>query len=173
MRTLSLLLAAFTLLAFESPLLRTDTAAFAPDLGLAFVLYAGLTSRFASGLALALALGLLKDAFSPAAPVGLYMEVMTLAYLVMWRISQRLALRGPVGVALVTVVFSLGTSVAELVLSLVFDRTFGASGERGTALVLGAMLPHALVTAAFAPPVFWLSERIDRLTTRKSESVYL
>lgn len=172
MRGLVLVLAAFLCLAFESPLLRADLAAFAPDLTLAFVLYVGLTSRFLPGLWTALWLGLLKDAFSPAAPIGMYMEVMVVAYLVAYRISQRLALRGPLGVALLTGVFSLGTSVLELFLALVFDRSFG-SGERGTALVLTTMLPQALVTAPFGTVLFWLLERLDRLVSRKSESVYL
>ncbi|MGM0576989.1 MAG: rod shape-determining protein MreD [Myxococcota bacterium] len=173
MRHLALFMAGFLALAFESPLLhRAGLAPFAPDLALIFVLYVGLTSNFQTGLLMALSLGLVKDAFALATPIGMYMEVMVIAFLIVYRISVRLALRSPVGVVILTTVASLGASLMELLLAVIFDRTFGAGG-RGTGLVLATMLPQALITAPFGPVVFWLLERLDRLTTRKPESVYL
>ena len=151
MRNIALLMLAFLVLAFESPLLtRVSLAPYAPDFALLFVLYVGFTSRLESGLALALALGLIKDSFALATPVGMHTEILTLAFLLSYRISRRLALRGPVGVVFMSVLFSIGASLLELLLSLIFDRTFGA-GPRGVDLILRAMLPQALLTAPFAP----------------------
>lgn len=173
MRAVTILLAAFLLMAFESPLLhRAALASYAPDLALVFVLYLGLTSRFQSGLLLAVGIGLIKDAFTLSTPVGMHMEILAVTFLVCFRVSRRLALRGPVGLVVLTAVFSVGASLLELVLSLVFDRGFG-TGDRGVGLLLAAMLPQALVTAPFGPLLFWLLERLDQLTTRKTESVFI
>lgn len=172
MRGLAFLLVGFLILAFESPLLyRANMAPYAPDLALIMVLYVSLTSRYISGLVLVLCFGLLKDAFSLSAPVGIYMETMVLAFLVCHRMSRRLALRGPVGVVVITAVFSLGASLVEMGLSVIFDETFEA-GERGVGLVLASMLPQALITAPFGPLIFWIMERVERLTARQSETVY-
>ncbi|MEZ4266309.1 MAG: rod shape-determining protein MreD [Myxococcota bacterium] len=172
MRDLAIFLIAFLMLAFESPLLhQANLAPYAPDTALLVVLYVGLTSRFERGLFLALALGLLKDGFVMASPVGLYMVIMVIAFMATYRLSQRLALRGAFGVMVLAVVASLGASLVELFLSLIFDRSFGDS-SRGPALVLGAMLPEALVTAPFAPAIFWVMDRLDGFLSRKNESVF-
>ena len=172
MRNATVLLVSFLLLAFESPLLgRVRAEAFAPDLALAVVLYVGLTSRFESGLVLALMIGLLKDAFALGTPIGMHMELLAIAFLVTYRLSRRLALRSTLGVVLLTFFFSLGCGVLELVLALVFDRDFG-TGARGAELMLKAMLPQALFTAPFGPVVFWLLDRLDRFVMRQSTSIY-
>ena len=172
MRNLTLFLVAFMLLAMESPLLgRIQAEAFAPDIALIVVLYVGLTSRFEAGILLALLLGLLKDGFALGSPVGMHMEILTIAFLVTYRLSRRLALRSPLGVALLTIVFSLGCGVLELILSLVFERDFGV-GARDSQLMLKAMLPQALLTAPFGPMLFWLLGRVDRFITRQSDSIY-
>ena len=74
--------------------------------------------RFEAGLAVALLLGLLKDGFALGTPIGMHMEIMVLAFLVTFRLSRRLALRSPLGVVLLTILFSLGCGVVELLLSL-------------------------------------------------------
>ena len=173
MRSLAIGLLTFLLLGFESPLLQqAHVAHYAPDLVLVVVLYAGLTSRFSPGLLLAALLGLLKDGFAIGTPVGMYAEICVVAFLVAHRISKRVALRGPIGVLVLTAVFSLGASLAELLLALVFDRTFG-QGASGPGTILTPMLPQALVTAPFGPFVFWFLDRLDAWTTRKRESIYL
>lgn len=185
MRSVALLLAAFLLLALESPLLEAfSVAQYAPDLVLIAVMYVGLTSRFESGLALALALGLLKDGFVMSSPVGMYMELSVVAYFVSFRLSRRLALRGPLAVMLITLTFSVGASLLELALGLIFDRGFTTAampgGAQGVAagidqatIVLTTLAPQALFTAPFGPLLFWIFEKLDGLTTRKNESVYL
>ena len=134
--------------------------------------YLGLTSSFGRGLAVALALGLLKDGFSTGTALGMHMEINAIAFIVAYRMSRRLVLRGPVGAMLVSLVFSLGASIAELILSLVFVRTFG-QGNSGPGLILASMVPQALVTAPFGVAVFWVLDKLDAFTTRKSDSVFL
>lgn len=173
MRSLGILLLAFLLLAFESPFLKEASPShYVPDLALLIVIYVGLTSTFQAGMGLALGIGLIKDAFTMTTPVGLYMEIFALVFLVAYRLSRRLALRGPLAVILISLVFSLGAALGELGLRLVFDRTF-LLGTSGPGLILGSMLPQALATAPFAPVIFWLYDRLDGLTTRKRDSVYM
>ncbi|PIE18695.1 MAG: hypothetical protein CSA66_04110 [Proteobacteria bacterium] len=173
MRGLAIILAGFLLLALESPLLHEiDVAQYVPDLVLIMTIYVGLTSSFGRGLAVALTLGLFKDAFALGTPIGMYLEVSAIAFMVSYRLSRRVVIRGPVGAMLVSFVFSLGASVVELILSLVFVRSFGL-GLSGPGLLLASMVPQALFTAPFGIFVFWLMDRLDSLTTRKSDSVFL
>ncbi len=174
MRSIGILLLGFLLLAFESPFLHEASVShYAPDLALCVVLYVGLTTGLASGMGVALLLGLLKDGFALSSPVGLHMEIAAVAFLVSFRLSRRLALRGPGPLMLIAMFFSMGASLLELLLSLVFDRTFG-HGAGGPTVILVSMIPQALATAPFAPLVFWLLDKLDALTTRKGgDSVYL
>lgn len=173
MRSAAILLVGFLMLALESPLLhQANVAQYVPDLVLIMTVYIGLTSTFGRGLALALALGLLKDGFALGTPIGMYTEISAIAFIVAYRLSRQLVLRGPVGAMLVSLVFSVGASLVELILSLVFVRSFG-DGSSGPGLILASLVPQALVTAPFGVVVFWLLDRLDGLTTRKSDSVFL
>ncbi len=173
MRALAIILAGFFLLALESPLLHElNVQQYAPDIVLVMAIYIGLTSSFGVGLLLAVTLGLLKDGFAFGTPIGMYAEITVVATMVAYRLSRRLVVRGPVGAMLVSLVFSIGASLLELVLSLVFVRNFGSNGG-GAGLILGSMIPQALVTAPFGIVVFWLLDRLDALTTRNSDSVFM
>ena len=173
MRHLTIILAAFLLIAFESPLLsRVSAEPFAPDLAMVFVIYVGLTSRYEAGLVTALTLGLFKDAFTYGTPIGMHMEILSVVFLICFRLSRRLALRSPVSVVLLTILFSLGAGILEIGLSMLFDANFGSDG-RGVELLLKAMLPQALLTAPFGPILFWMLQRLDRLVLRQSDSIYL
>ncbi|MCC6619929.1 MAG: rod shape-determining protein MreD [Deltaproteobacteria bacterium] len=173
MRGLAILLLTFVLLALESPLLHAaDIQPYAPDLTLIICIYLGLTTPFERGVGLSLVLGLLHDGFATGGTIGMHMEIAVLAFLVSFRLSRRLVLRGPLGSMVVALVFSLGASLVELVLSLVFVRTF-TEGTGGPGLILSAMIPQALVTAPFGAFLFWLLDRLDGLVTRKSESVFM
>jgi len=172
-RSAAIILVGFLMLALESPLLYdANVAQYVPDLVLVVAIYLGLSSSFGRGLGVALAVGLLKDGFAAGTPVGMYMEINAIAFLVAFRLSRRLVLRGPVGAMLVSLLFSVGASVVELVLSLVFVRSFGL-GNSGPGLILASMVPQALVTAPFGVAVFWVLDRLDALTTRKGDSVFL
>jgi len=169
----AILMIAFLALAFESPLLhRVSLAPFAPDIALVIVLYVGLTTRYLPGIVLAVSIGLIKDAFSMSVPVGLYMETMLIAFLLTQRLSQRLSVRGPLGVVTLTAVFCVGCSLVEIVLCLIFDQDFGVA-RGGTGAAFTAMLPQALITAPFGPVAFWLLEKIDGFITQPRESAHL
>ena len=172
MRWLAIVLFAFLLLAFESPLLHQVRAgAYAPDLGLIVVLYVAFAASYETGLVVSLAIGLFKDGFSMTAPVGLHMEIFALTFITARRLSRRIDLQGPVSIVALTAVACIATSLAELGLCLIFDQTFNASA-RTSEVLLSAMLPQALLTAPFGPVVFWALGHIDQLTTRKGESIY-
>ena len=174
MRSIGILLLSFLLLALESPALtEVDLQQYTPDLVLVIVIYLGLTSRFESGVALALALGVLKDGFTlGSSPVGMYMEISVVVFMISYRLSRRLALRGPLAVMLIACVFSVGASLLELVLRYIFARGFEGGGG-APEIILASMLPQVLATAPFAPVLFWLYDKLDGLTIRKKESLYL
>ena len=173
MRGLALVLTAFLLMALLSPLLHdADIAQYVPDIALVVCLYVGLTTGLEKAIGLALVIGLLEDGFTTGQAVGLSMEIAVLAVLAAHRLSRRLVLRGPLGAMLLSLGMSLAASLVELVLCLVFVRNF-TDGASGPIVVLQAMLPQALVTAPFGAIVFWLLDRLDALTSRKNESVFL
>lgn len=173
MRGLALVLSTFLLMALLSPLLHdADISRYVPDLALVACLYIGLTTSLEKAIGLGLLVGLLEDGFTTGQTVGLGMEIGVLAVLAASRLSRRLVLRGPFGAMLLAFGMSLAASLVELVLSLVFVRNF-TEGTSGPLLVLQAMVPQALVTAPFGAIVFWLFDRLDALTSRKNESVFL
>ncbi len=173
MRSAAILLATFFMLALLSPLLQdAGVSHYVPDLALVVCLYIGMTTPFEKSIVLALVIGALRDGFTSGQAIGLSMEVSVLAVLLAVRLSRRLVLRGPVGAMLLAFVGSLLASLAELLLSLVFVRSF-TEGASGPGLVLKAMVPQALVTAPFGAMLFWLLDRLDALTTRKNETVFL
>ena len=173
MRSVAILMLAFLALAFESPLLhRVSVSPYAPDIAMIIVLYVGLTTDYLPGIVIAVCVGLIKDAFSMSVPVGLYMETMLIAFLLTQRLSQRLSVRGPVGVVTLTGIFCVGCSLVEIVLSLIFDQAFGVA-RGGTGAAFSAMLPQALITAPFGPVIFWLLERVDGFITQPRESAHL
>jgi rod shape-determining protein MreD len=173
MRGLALILTTFLLMALLSPLLHDAAIArYVPDLALVACLYIGLTSTLEKAIGIALVIGLCEDAFTAGQTVGLGMEIAVLAAIAANRLSRRLVLRGPLGATFLAFGMSLAASLVELVLSLVFVRNF-TEGASGPTLILEAMLPQALVTAPFGALIFWLYDRLDALTSRKNESVFL
>ena len=173
MRSLALVLATFLLMALLSPLLHdADVARYVPDLALVACLYIGLTSTLEKSIVIALVIGLLEDGFTTGQTVGLGMEIAVLAVLAAQRLSRRLVLRGPLGAMLLAFGMSLAASLLALALSLLFVRNF-TDGASGPLVILTSMVPQALVTAPFGAIVFWLFDRLDALTSRKNESVFL
>jgi rod shape-determining protein MreD len=172
MRGFAFLLLAFLLLALESPLLHAAGAVrYAPDLALITVVYLGLSSPLGGGMATVLGVGLLRDAFTTGTPVGLFMEIAVIIFLICQRLARRLVVRGALGSMVVVAVFSVVSAILEILLSLLFVRTF-TQGTSGPGAILLAMIPQALVTAPFAALLFWLFDRVDGLVTRKQDSVF-
>lgn len=163
MRGLLTILLVYVLLAVESPLLyQLQLSYYAPDFALLVVLYLGMTWTTARGVAAAIVIGLLKDGFALGSPVGMYMHIAVVLFLLSHAVARQLNLR-PVGLSVFAAfVASLLSSLLFLLLTLVFDRSFEQYG-----LIVKMMGPQGLVTAPFAPLVFLLLERLDRMTLRR------
>ncbi len=142
-------LLAYLLLALTSPLMaELGLALHTPDMVVLILVAASAWLRELRLLFFSLFVGLLADAFTPAAPVGLHAErAVLLGYALRmfatadWsrRLLPRLA-----AVAALTVLSDL----LVLVLSAIFDPAF-----QGYGAILGAAAPHALVSAAALPLV--------------------
>ena len=158
----------YVLLALESPLLdKLDLAFYAPDLALIVVLHLAMGSRTAAGVLTAMAIGLLKDGFALGSPVGLYTEVLVVVFLLAKIVGRRFRLNATFTGMLTAFVGSLVSSVMFLLLTLIFDRSFDDYG-----LIFRMMGPQAIVTAPFAPLIFMLMERVDRLTIRRRGTLF-
>jgi rod shape-determining protein MreD len=163
MRALLTIFTVYVLLGVESPLLhQLHLSFYAPDLALIVVLHLARTWNPVPGVIAALFVGLLKDGFALGAPIGMYMEISVVLFVASRAVAAQLNLRPVVASVVAALVASLASSILFLGLTLVFDRSFDQYG-----LILRMMGPQALVTAPFAPILFLLFERIDRLTTRR------
>lgn len=163
MRALVTILLVYVLLSIESPLLyQLSLSFYAPDLALVVLLYMGMTWSTVPGVIAALVIGLLKDGFALGSPIGMYTHIAVVLFLSARAVAAQLNLRPVVISVFAAFLASLLSSLVFLVLTLVFDRSFEQYG-----LVFKMMGPQALVTAPFAPVLFLLLERIDRLTLRR------
>ena len=163
-RTLGIVLTGFMLMALESPLLQElHLSFFAPDLALIVVVWVLLNMETTSGGITCVLLGFLKDGFTMVVPVGMHMEIFIVLFLIGRFFSGRVQVRGLVGLIVTTALASVLASMLFALLSLLFDRTFGEFD-----LIVKLMLPYAAVTAPFAPLIFYLLDRVDRLFHRKS-----
>ena len=163
-RTLGIVLTGYVLMALESPLLQElHLSFFAPDLALIVVVWVSLNMETVSGAVSCVQLGFLKDGFTMAVPVGMHMEIFIVIFLIGRFVSGRMQIRGLVGLIVMIALASVLASMLFALLSLLFDRTFGEFD-----LIVKLMLPYAAVTAPFAPLIFYLLDRVDRLFHRKS-----
>ena len=163
MRGLLTILVLFLLLALESPLLyQLNLSFYAPDFALIVILHLGMRYGTVSGVLAALVVGLFKDAYALGSPIGMFMHISVVLFLTTRAVSSQLDLRSVPLSMLAAFVASLLTSLLFLVLTLIFDRSFD-----DYALVFRMMGPQALVTAPFAPVLFLLLDKIDKLTTRR------
>ncbi len=161
--TVAILIVTYLLLAIESPLLyHLDLSFYAPDVALITALFYSTRLSVVKGALVCFALGMLKDAYSLGSPLGMYTEITVVLYFLMRFFSAQLSMRAAVPLMGMIFLASIASSLFFLVLSAIFDRSFEAYG-----LVLRMMAPQALVTAPFAPILFWLYARVERLTVRK------
>jgi rod shape-determining protein MreD len=160
--------AVFLMLAIESPMLQhLHLAYFAPDLALIAVVWIAIRMSVEGGALLCFALGYLKDGFVMAVPIGMHMEIFVLLFFVVRYFSSKLLVRGLLTLILTVAVTSLLASGLFAVLSLLFDPTF-----TDYRLVMRLAGPVALVTAPFAPVVFFLLDRVDGLFVRKQATLF-
>lgn len=164
-----LLLLAYLLLGLESPLLhQLNLSLYAPDLALVIVLYVALTMQGLTGATTAFLVGLLKDGFAMGSPVGMFTEISVLVYFTFRFMAHKVTLRGAGAQMIVTFLATLLGGGLFLLLTAVFDRAFDSYRS-----IVSMIVPQALITAPFAPVVFFLCSRVDGLfARRKRESVF-
>jgi rod shape-determining protein MreD len=146
------LLTMYFLLGFESALLLQLGLSFhAPDLTAVAVVYLALRVGFFEGLLTVMLLGLLQDGFSMGAPVGIHVEAFVLLFLLARRLGARILVSSPIATMVVGFLASAIAQAGVLLLTAVFDRTYGEFSQG-----VAGVIPNALVTAPFAPLVFWI-----------------
>ncbi|MSQ82172.1 MAG: hypothetical protein EXR77_04535 [Myxococcales bacterium] len=158
MKYLSWIAFTYVLLAVLSPLLGyLDAQLFAPDVALITALYVGSRGSWVASLLCGFAVGLLKDGFSLAAPVGIYTEICALMALLAQLLRNRVDLVSPMPVMATAAATSVLSTALFLAFEAVFARTFDAY-----AAVVATALPLALTTMLWAPAQFALLERMGR-----------
>ena len=167
MRSVFIVVAGFVLLTIESPLMfHMGLNFYAPDFTLILVMYLASTRPLLVGATAAFILGFLKDGFA-GGPAGLYTQIMILIFYVARLVMSRVSFRSPLLLMAFAFVTSLLASVLFFLLSLLFVRDF-----TDYLLVFKMFLPQAIITAPFAPVVFYLAEWIDVFRKRKAETMF-
>jgi len=148
----------YLMLAVLSPLLGYfDAQLLAPDVALVTALFVGSRGESTPALLTGFAVGLCKDGFALAAPVGTYTEITVLVVLLARLLHHRVDLVSVMPVMATTAATSLLATLAFLGLEAVFHRAFDAYTS-----VLATALPLALTTMLWAPAQFALLGRIGR-----------
>jgi rod shape-determining protein MreD len=130
-----------------------------PSLLLPLVVFMGVHEySIARGAALSFLLGYLLDLFV-GAPVGLFTFITVATFVVARAAGVRLAAQTLLTKIALAFVFGL----VEGVLIVILTAIFGGDAARPRALAL-LVAPHAISTAAFAPLVFRLAERVHQAT---------
>jgi rod shape-determining protein MreD len=158
-RAFAVLIVSYALMGLESPLLQElELSFFAPDLALISVVWVAFNMNSVSGALTCFVLGAMKDGFVMGAPIGMHMEIFVVEFYLLRLVSGRIPIRG-------LLTSMLATGMAELLavllfgfLSVIFDPTF-----QHYSMLWRLMVPVALVTAPFAPLVFYLLDRVDRV----------
>lgn len=163
MRNTAFLALGFALLVIQSNLFRfIDRISYSiatPSLLLPLLVFMGVHEySLARGAALCFILGYLLDAFS-GAPVGLFTFISVATFVVSRIAGLRLAAQTLITKIGLAFIFSLLESVIIVALTAIF----GNDPQRARSLAM--LVPsHALTTAAFAPFVFKLAEKVHLLT---------
>ncbi|MEJ7730481.1 MAG: hypothetical protein WKG00_14825 [Polyangiaceae bacterium] len=138
---------------------RIHVAGITPSLLLPLIVFMGVHEySMARGAALAFLLGYLLDLFA-AAPVGLFTFITVATFVVARAAGVRLSAQTILTKVALAFVFAL----LEGVLIVILTAIFGGDAARPRALAL-LVAPHALTTAALAPLVFALAEKVHTLT---------
>jgi rod shape-determining protein MreD len=138
---------------------RIHVAGITPSLLLPLIVFMGVHEySMARGAALAFLLGYLLDLFA-AAPVGLFTFITVATFVVARAAGVRLSAQTLLTKVALAFVFALLEGVLIVILTAIFGGD--AARPRALALLVG---PHALTTAALAPLVFALAEKVHTLT---------
>ncbi|MCC6216588.1 MAG: hypothetical protein IT376_17130 [Polyangiaceae bacterium] len=165
MRTAALLALGVLLVLVQGNLFRVVGPALAPfgldavtpSLVLPLVVYLGVHEPSAvRGAAIAFALGHGLGLFG-AAPNWLF----TFVTLAVWSLSRVAGVRLGAQTVLTRVSLAFIFALVESAMVLVLLAVFGTDGRRPLELARG-VLPHAVATAVFAPPIFRLVQRLHQ-----------
>lgn len=163
MRNTAFLALGFALLVIQSNLFRLvdalHLAIATPSLLLPLVVFMGVHEYSISrGAALSFILGYLLDLFT-AAPLGLFTFISVATFIVARFAGVRLAAQ----TLLTKVALAFAFALLESVVIVALTAIFGNDPHRARSLAL--LVPsHALATAAFAPFVFRIAERVHIAT---------
>jgi rod shape-determining protein MreD len=170
-RGLMHLIIGFIVMALLSTLLQQMYVSnFAPDLALLVALWIALNVDIIPGAITCALLGFLKDGFTPV-PVGMHMEIFVLIFFVGRFLVGRVRVKGMGTLVIASMLASLLASLLFALLSLIFDPTY--KDFINFDLIFRLMGPQALVTAPFAPFIFFLLNWVDRWVRPKgSDSLF-
>jgi rod shape-determining protein MreD len=130
-----------------------------PSLVLPLILFMGVHEySIARGAAVAFLLGYVTDLVG-GAPVGLF----TFTYVGLFLLARAAGVRLAAQTVMLQVVLALAFSLVHSVMVLVLIAIFGKDAYVPRALY-PMVIPHVLATAAFAPIVFRLAQRIHSAT---------
>ncbi len=167
-RGLAVFMLTYLMLSIESPLLvDLHLSYFAPDLAVIVVVWVALHMNTVSGSITCFLLGFLKDGFVMGVPVGMHMEIFVIIFFLVRYFAGKVLVRGLPTLMITVFVISLLASCLFALLSLLFDRNFTDYG-----LVFRLLVPVALVTAPFAPGVFYVLDRADGVFNRQRDTLF-
>ncbi|MCO4760040.1 MAG: hypothetical protein KC502_00935 [Myxococcales bacterium] len=160
------LLVTWLLLGLESPLLGSfSSQLFAPDVLVITAMFAAHRGGLLPGILTVFIIGLLKDGFCLAAPVGVFAEVGVLVFLGMRLASRHTDLRSPVSLMATAAIATLVATGLFMMFETIFHREFGSHAQ-----ALRMALPLSLITMLAAPLQFALLDRAGRLFERRSSA---
>ncbi len=164
MKYIAWLMVTWLLLGLESPLLGSfSTQLFVPDVLVISALYIAHRGGLLAGAMTVFSLGLLKDGFCLAAPVGVFTEVGVLVFLGMRLARRHTDLRSTVSLMATTAVATLVATGLFMLFETIFHREFGSHAQ-----ALRMALPLSLITMLAAPFQFWLLDRVGQIFARRS-----
>lgn len=154
------------LLGLESPLLGSfSSQLFAPDVLVISALFIAHRGGLLPGALTIFAIGLLKDGFCLAAPVGVFAEVGVLIFLGARLTSRHTNLGTPVSLMATSAVATLVATGLFMLFETVFHREFGSHAQ-----ALRMALPLSLITMLAAPFQFAILDRVGKFFERRSSA---
>ena len=167
MRNTAFFAAGFVLLVLQAQLFRVlgyvHVPGMVPSLVLPLILFMGVHEySLPRGASVAFALGYATDLIG-IAPIGLY----TVTYVALFLLARGAGVRLAAQTTWMQVVLALAFTLVHSVMLLMLIAVFGRDAYAPRTLY-PLILPHVLSTAAIAPLVFRLAQRIHSATTAKA-----
>ncbi len=164
MRNVALLLIGIALLLVQGNLFRfvgpLGLHGVTPSLTLPLVIFLGVHEpQMARGALLSFALGYFTDLFA-SAPIGLF----AFTYVAIWWLARVAAVRLTAQTVPTQVFLALLFAFIESAVVLMLLAIFGVDPQR-TVEIFTIVVPHAISTAIFSPPIFKIAQRLQQTGT--------